>query len=211
MKVKSNYIIIFFLAIIALIINVTLFYIPHIKGDFTLNYSSDERLQVHMTGGDYLEVYFAHDYWKDLEGEYQALITGQPQTDIIYKTNPLTRQYDKIVETIENDDIKLQSTLSRTNSKNFSLKREYEIKNTRLVENIDTTFMQLVIGAEFHSFTTAKNKFNLTQCNLRINHSNQVELKYIYRDKLLEVSYIAPIQDGTYTINLDFNIDCEQK
>jgi hypothetical protein len=212
MKAKFNYIIVFVLVSVALIINATLFYIPQIKGDYSISYTPDERIQVYLKGGDYLEIFSGHDFWKSTENEYHPSIKGQPQKENTYKEDWLTKQKNEILEIVENEDIRVETKLTSTNSKNFELQRKYTIKNEYLLEDIDTSYMQLIIASDFYSYSKEESRLNFTQCKLVIDKPNHLELKYDYGNSFLGISRIIHEEmkgNNTYTINLNFNIDCE--
>ncbi len=212
MKAKYNYIFVFSLAIIALIINATLFYMPHIRGDYSILNTQDERLLIYLKGGDYLEIFWDHDFWQSTENEYDSLIKGQPQRKVSYHEDWLTNQKTKILEIIENEDIQVTTKLKIINSQSFSLERSYKIKNEYLLEDMDTTYIQLIIGSDFHSYTPEENRLNFTHCKLTINKPNILKSQYHYQNSLLEVSRQIPKEakeNNTYTIKLNFYLDCE--
>ena len=212
MRAKYNYIIVFFLAIIALVINASLFYVPHIRGDYSILNTQDERLQIYLKGGDYLEIFWGHDFWQSTENEYDSLMKGQPQREASYHKDWLTNQKSEIVEVVENEDVQITTKLTAINSQNFTLERRYKIKNAYLLEDMDTTYIQLIIGSDFHSYTPDENRFNFTHCKLNIEKSNMLKTAYNYQNSFLEISRAIPEESkdsNTYTIKLDFYLDCE--
>ncbi|MDP2362570.1 MAG: hypothetical protein Q8M94_02250 [Ignavibacteria bacterium] len=210
---KAKYII-SAIAIIALIINVTLFYIPNIRGDFSLIYTPDERLQMNFKDGDYIEIFWGHDYWRSIDNEYSPLVRGTPETEINYKVNSFTGLNEEIHEIVENPDIKIETKLVKISSQDFKLRRKYEIKNPLLMEDLDISFIQLIIGSNNYSYEKENNILNLAQCHLIINKPNEINLDFNYKDNLLMVSQVIHRdirKDGTYIINLNFSIDCEKE
>jgi hypothetical protein len=208
----KHHLIILFFVIFVFIVNLTLFYLPHIKGFYFINYTQDERFQINLKGEDYLEVFFAHDYWSSIHNEYHPLVRGEPHRNVEYKTDNLTKQHFQIFEIVENDDIKIETKLSTVNSQNFKLRRKYEIKNEYLIEDLNTLYMQLIIGSENHTFSPTETKLNLTQCDLTIGMVEDLNTKYYYKEKFLEISKEITEnmkEEGHYTINLNFNLDCE--
>ncbi len=214
MKTKHSYIIILLLGLIALAINIAYFYFPNVIGDFKLIYTTDERLHIGLRDGDYIEIFWGHEYWKDMEGEYQPLIEKATNKQTSYKKDPLTKRNNEIVEIIENPDVRIETILTKTGDKDFKLRRKYEIKNPLLIEDLDISFMQILIGSTNYSYSKDTNILNLEKCHLIVNKTNETNIDFSYKDNLLTASQVINSntrRDSKYTINLNFTINCEQE
>lgn len=213
MKAKFSNIIILFVAILALGINAFFFYMPNIKGDYSIYPTQDGRLQMSIREESYLEVFYQHDHWKSTEEEYHVFVRGEPRREVVEEVDFLTKKHNKIYEEVENDDVKVETTLEAVNTQNFQLRRKYEIKNELLLEDLDELYMQIVLNSEFYSYTQEESRLNFTGCRLIIEKPGNLEITYLNQhDLLLITSKIHEDMkrgNNTFTINLSFNIDCE--
>lgn len=199
-------------AILVLAGNVALFYIPHIRGEYTILHTSDERLQTYLKGEDYLEIYFNHDYWKSTEDEYHTMVREGSVRETSEKRHVLTNKNNQIKEEIVNDDITMITTIDAINSQNFRLRRSYEIKNEKLLEDLDTIYTQIIIGSDFYSYTKEQNRLNFLECNITIEKPENVKIDYFYAQDYLRISqeiHEEMKEHDTFNINLNFSIDCE--
>jgi len=212
MKAKYSYLIVLPLAIVALIVNFFLFFLPHIKGDYLISYTSEERLQAYLKGDDLLEIFWGHDYWKSTENEYHTLIKGEPKIEFFQTQDWLTGQNEEIVEIVENEDIKVETQLIAINTQNFRLSRKYTIKNEYLQRDLDTIFIQLIVASDLHSYTKEENRLNLTSCKLVIDKPRYITMRYDYRNSFLELAKGIngdTKNDNVHDINLNFHINCD--
>ncbi len=212
MRTIITNIIILLIACLILAGNVALFYIPHIKGDYSILHTPDERLQIYLKGEDYMETYYDHDYWKSTEDEYHTLIREGTIRETEEEKNPITNKNEKVKETLINDDITMITTMKALNSQNFEFRRTYEIKNEKLLEDLDTLYIQLIIGSDFYSYTKEQNSLNFLECKVTIGKPENVRLDYFHTQNYLRISqkiYEEMKNQNTFNINLNFNVNCE--
>jgi len=212
MKNKANQILTLLLACLVLIFNIILFYIPHIKSNYFISTTQNERFRIDVVGEDSLEIFWKNDFWKSQENRYIPLMEENTNRGIIYEKHWLTGQKEDVIEIVENADVMLKTRLKSKNNRDFSLQKTYVIKNEYLLEDIDTLYMRIIINSKFHSYTLEKNRLNFKKCNVNINKPYYLDMSYDYDQNSLtlskkilnEMKYV-----DTYNINLDFSVDCE--
>ncbi len=211
-KARFNYITLLILALLALGINSFPIITSYLEHNFSFRYTSDNRLSMNLKDYTYLEISAEHDHWKSIRDEYGSFSQEDYNKSVNTEIDSFTKENIKIVEIAENENIKITTTLNTESNKRIKLEREYQIKNSDIINNIDIVYMQIVLGSENHSYLSEKQQLYFDKCNISIKKPNNINLEYIYHNNLLMISRIIDREtrrDGEFKINLDFDIHCE--
>lgn len=206
---NSKQILAVFAAFLLMLVSAFNLYTYKYTEDFKLDYLSD-RLTVLLNQDRYIEAYRLHDYTTNFNSTIPVHIAeNSSKAEFSIQSDDPRGLNTKVTEKIDGVQAEIYSELTRVDSTNFKLNRQYKFSENTDFTKLDRVYMQIILGGGEFQYNSVNQTVNFQDCKLKLTTLSNIDISYNSSYKVLTLNQRI-LGQKLLNFNIEFNINCNK-